>query len=221
MYFSGRISGYEECIDNILFLKNKYDITFFCSLNIDKITDCEQKFFDLLDIKEDQYYFEALQTPSWIYDLKNYHCECCHPHTYSQFYNNSKCQKLIDNFQKKYNLTFDCIIKFRADLITEFPLEIKEIEPNTLYVPDRNHHYGINDQICYGDLSSMRYYSLLFPLIQFHCNERGVPLNNEVLIKNHIEYLMPNIKLKEFYFPYQQNPNRVSINRDIYSIHKY
>ena len=57
--FSGRINAYEYVKENLLKLKDKYNATFFASINKSSITPYIQSFFDILSFLL-KYFFKIL-----------------------------------------------------------------------------------------------------------------------------------------------------------------
>jgi hypothetical protein len=151
VFFSGRIRGYEYCIENILKLKEEHDIVFFCSLNLEKLTDYEHEFLKLCDMSPQQYRNEAVQIESWIYDNDVSYMGCNRENMYSQLYNNKKCYELIEEYEKRNKMRFDCIMKYRGDIVSSDVIKIpNNLEENKLYTPNTNVHWGMNDQIGWG-----------------------------------------------------------------------
>lgn len=209
LYFSGRILAYEHGISNILALKNKYNITFFCSLNTDKITPYEQKFFELLNISENQYHYGEVVYPEWIFHLDPQGKTVFPKNLYSQFYNNLKCFELIQTYEAKNNHHFDCIVKYRADILSHLPMDIdvENIEEGTIYIPKEEYDYtGINDQIAYGCSNVMKIYSALCLNIPFYCIQQNVAFHPETLHLHNI--MFHNMKIVRTKFDYILNPMR-------------
>jgi hypothetical protein len=160
LYFSGRIRGYEFCIDKIMELKDKYDIVCFCSLNLEKLTDYERNFCILLDMLPDQYVYGSVVPPERISEYNTGDKFTIRENLYSQLYNNKRCMDMIAAYEKKNNQQFDMVVKYRADILSSTTLPIpQEVEQSTLYIPNSNIHSGMNDQVGYGSRETMRVYS--------------------------------------------------------------
>jgi hypothetical protein len=159
IFFSGRIRGFQY-LDTLRLIKEKYNPTFFCSLNEETITDEISLFFKTFNLSEDQYNIEKTIVPPIYFTLTK--CPVTNvANTYSMFYHNKKCFELIERYPQK----FDVIIKFRADIDAPMPLEISLVNPNTVYIPfshywesTDDYYGGTNDQIAYGDFNTMKLY---------------------------------------------------------------
>ena len=59
VYFAGRIQGYEDCMEQLLQIKNDYNPIFFMSLNMDssEVTNLD-KFKELFSIEDDCVHIE-------------------------------------------------------------------------------------------------------------------------------------------------------------------
>ncbi len=208
MFFSGRIKGYDACLEKLIEFKKNNDVIFFCSLNCSSISDYEKKFLDELDIKEGQLNYKLLEYPEWITTISIpswYYVN--RPNIYSHFYNNNECIKLIEKYQNDNNIVFDCIIKYRADIISEFVLDIPRLlDDNTVYIPNDYDWTGLNDQIAYGNAYVMKIYSSLFERIFTYCNCFNIPYHPETLTLYNIN--VNNIKVQRFYYPYILDPSR-------------
>lgn len=208
MYFSGRITAYEKNINEILELKKKYTITFFCSLNIPEITEYEQAFFNLLDMTPEQYSFESVVTPAYIYKLDSKGEAVVYERVYSQFYNNKKCMDLINKYEDAHAIKFDIIIKYRADIRSTSPLPLTMPLKNTIYIPSGKDYGkpGINDQIAYGHSDVMNIYSNACEKLEHYCNKENTLFHPETLTLKHI--VSNTIHIQRFDFLYDLDPSR-------------
>lgn len=208
IYFSGRINKYEYCLENILYIKNKYnDVVFFMSLNTDEITEYHTQFMKLLSIGDDQYYYGKVNYPQYIYLLSTKSQNDNRENIYSQFYNNKKCIELIENYSNKYNVKFDCIMKYRADILTDDAIEFQfPLCENTIYIPKNYDFYGINDQIAYGSYNTMKIYSSIVNNILLYCEEIGKHYHPETLTLYNLQH--HNINIIRFPFEYSLHPSR-------------
>ena len=163
VFFSGRINGYEDCLETIYQLVTDYDPVFFVSLNDDTLNEYYQTFFDNFNIKEGQYNIEKTVLPDklkddnlLIYpnDLIKYNEDGSEYisfenlgdkvvisngiksyNLYSMFYHRLKCIQLIMNYQDKHAFKFDTIVSFRADIYKTSPLKLDYPLKNTIYGP--------------------------------------------------------------------------------------
>jgi len=207
LYFSGRIKGYEEGIENLKFLKEKYNIIFFCSLNLKEITSYEQLFFNILEIQNDRLNIEETIIPDNMKQLSSKPYCGIPKNIYSHLYHSSKCFELIETYQKKNKIIFDKIIKFRSDIISKTSLPIDfDTKNQTILIPDGNDHCGVNDQIAYGDYNVMKCYSYLFDYIDLYCNQMKRSFHPETLFLFHLQ--RNNISIQRFPFEYKLSNNR-------------
>jgi hypothetical protein len=212
IFFSGRITGYEECIKPLLEVKEKSstEIVFFVSLNLPRLTQAEQEFLKILNISEDRVNIEETpEHPPWVDEhVKKSWKVVMISNAYSSLYHNRKSWKLITSFEEKNKIKFDIVVKYRADILsnTFIPLEVPT--KNTIYIPIANDHYGITDQIAYGDREVMKVYSTLFDRLEEICLIRGCEFHPETLVKFNIE--QSDLEVKRINFSYVLNPKRFS-----------
>jgi hypothetical protein len=68
---------------------------------------------------------------------------------------------MIEEYCRKYETTFDIVVKSRADLDSTGPLHLEwPIHENRIYCPTHD-AYQVKDEINYGDFKTMKLYSLL------------------------------------------------------------
>jgi len=167
VYFAGRIQGYEECLEQLLQIKNDYNPIFFMSLNMDS-NEVEstyiKNFKDIFSIQPECLEAEKTILPDFL-DDKNF--------TSSQEFigwdNESKCTKFLGdkfknkktpfwkfvntNIYKTYSMYYhnkkamDLILKYQKentiqfDVVLKFRADIKYIQPLHLYLPLKNTLY--------------------------------------------------------------------------------
>lgn len=152
IFFGGRIftRNIEKALRHLREIKNKYNVTFFMSLNRSACEDIAyiERFAKELDVK-----YQILDT-STPHELREYE-RTSHRYTlYSMFYHNYQCFQMI----KESGINFDVVVKYRGDFDSNEVLDIKEINPTTLYIPYGCDYYGLNDQIAYGSMYTMGIY---------------------------------------------------------------
>lgn len=112
LFISGRCFGYKECLVPILnILKSKYSIYLFLSIN----SELDQEMIDIL--KPAKYEFKRFfYDDDWIENRIKNKCTFLGPYNQlSCFYNDYNNFKLIEQYEKENNMTFDVISKFRSD----------------------------------------------------------------------------------------------------------
>lgn len=188
VFFSGRVLDYEinkEWMElfNTHF-KNDFNIDYFCSINSD-LDDYHIEFLKVYDIGDGCYNFEKYKLEEHMQN-KN-----VNQNMFSMFYNIKKCISLIENSSKKY----DVILRYRTEICFTNLFEIPNIiNPNTVYVPN-NYDWlgGMNDQVAYGDLESMKTYSKLYDNIMDYNKRDNVQIHPETLLKYHLQKSKVNI----------------------------
>ena len=69
VYFAGRIQGYEDCLEQLLQIKNDYNPSFFMSLNTESSEDelsYIEKFKQLFSVKDDCISLEKTILPEFL-----------------------------------------------------------------------------------------------------------------------------------------------------------
>ena len=203
MYFSGRIQNEKHKMnrEHLQMFNNKYDMTYFCSLN--KQANDEifiNKFCSEFNISEDRINVEEISVPEVDSKIT---IEGNINNMYSMFYHNYKAMELIKNFQDKHNTTFDAVIKYRADIYSQDIINIENnIDNDTVFIPVGSDWGGVNDQVAYGNFNSMYKYSSCF--LKFHkYAEFYNVFHPETILKLHL--IMNNLKENRFNYNYKLN----------------
>jgi hypothetical protein len=159
VFFSGKIKDYELEREHLTKLKNKYNATFFVSINESSELDYMKNFFKEFQIDNDQKNIEKTPLPSNLILLycKN-EKDTNYSNIFSMYYHNNKCYDLINKYQIKNNTQFDVIVKYRVDIHSNDIIDLTKPKLNTIYIPEGYDYGGLNDQIGYGDNESMKLY---------------------------------------------------------------
>ena len=192
VFFSGRVLDYEINNEWIQLFKihfgNLFNIDYFCSIN-SKLDDYHKKFLKIYNIQAKCYNFEK-----YVLD-KTLQNKNVNPNMFSMFYNNKKCVELIENSSTQY----DVILRYRTEVCYQIPFKIPDvIKPNTVYIPNNYDWGGINDQIAYGDLESMKTYTELYDNINNYNRKYNITIHPETLLKYHLQKNKMNIVRFEF-----------------------
>lgn len=185
IFFVGRITGFEHTKQNLLKIKNKFNPTCFCSLNESTITDATKRFATLFDVKNinEQISVEKTIIPTTI-ALKP-KVSLYPENVYSMFYHQKKVMNMIEAYQAKHGIKFDCIIYYRADILTTDDLNIDTVANNTVYIPNGSDSIGINDRMAYGNFEAMKKYASSIDLI----NSKGsVEIYPEEYLNNNLKH---------------------------------
>lgn len=104
VYFSGRIQTYECLLPYLKKVKDKYNVDYFCSLNIDEMDEYHLNFIQELGIQH--YFFQEhneVYQKDWFERFRRLSCD--NEHVWykisSSFYNNKKAFELIDKCQEQ------------------------------------------------------------------------------------------------------------------------
>jgi hypothetical protein len=201
IYYSGRIDHqlYYKNKVNLKTLSDKYNLTHFCSLNKDANShEFIEEFSKDFNIKDDQLNIEITDVPNDIKNTRLYVNGNLY-NMHSMFYHNYKCMELIKNYQQKHNIKFDIIIKYRADIYSDNILNLDKPDKNTIYIPDRYNYGGINDQIAYGDFTSMEIYSECY-LNFLNCAKSCNKFHPETILSHHLK--TKNLNISPFKYEY-------------------
>lgn len=159
------------------------------------------KSFESYQFKFDAEKYEKYQKNQYT---KPYNCM-------TAFYANHKVYDLMAKSGQQY----DVVVRYRADIILKEPLLLQMPDVNTVYIPSCPNcqrpclckdHTGINDQIAYGDMESMRKYCAAFPLLDTYLEE-GTLLHPETL--NLINLQKQGLCIKRFPLSYELDAARV------------
>ena len=185
MFFVGRIKHYTDVEANLMKIKAKYNPTFFCSLNKKVKSDYIKTFCDKFGIQDSQINLETTVIPDWVKTLPK-EGETSYDNTYSMFYHMNKAFQLIEAYQTKNKMKFDCVLLYRADMGSSDVLQLELPLENTIYIPLDHDYRGLNDQLAYGSFNTMKKTCECVKNIQKICKEQGVLYNPEAIYKKHI-----------------------------------
>lgn len=81
------------------------------------------------------------------------------PNVICHFINKHRVFTLLEQHIEKTNIHYDCVISLRFDLVFHTSIPFLDIHENTVYIPYGNDWCGgLNDQLAYGTISSMKKY---------------------------------------------------------------
>jgi hypothetical protein len=94
------------------------------------------------------------------------------------------CFKLMKDYQDLHSFQYDLIVRVRFDMLFDSVPNLKEIKPQTLYIPKWNGKYAevtceIMDQFSFGDFTAMERYCSVFPRISGLISRNVKPLTAE------------------------------------------
>jgi hypothetical protein len=201
LFCSGRIYSQclEEQIKHFKKIQQTYDTTIFVSLN--KKVHCEKydkTFFKALGIPKECINIEKIKTPECLYNYKKRE-ESSYDNCYSMYYHNKRCWNLIKKYKLKYNINFDIVLKYRADLFSQDVINLQYPLYNEIYIPIINNWLGKNDQIAYGSEKVMEFYCKCVDDIVDMCDQ-GVLFNPEILLNSYLN--IDGLNIKHFNYNY-------------------
>ncbi len=86
------------------------------------------------------------------------------------------CLKKVHELQKQHD-SYDIVVRVRPDYMvmdTETGIDETLVKPNTIYLPDHDHHYGYNDRFYYGDAETMDIISNRYDMISYYAQMGGI-----------------------------------------------
>lgn len=195
---AGRITGWQyNFLQTRSMLANSFsDVDFYCSIHGEEREDDVQKFLSVLQPKACNVQVFADGTETWTpsYRFK------------SMLYHNYRGVQLI----QQSGITYDWVIKSRADMILTQPLVLPSPLPteDTVYCPTNARHYGTPfphdwcpDQWGMGSMRTMHTYSHAY--LEYGRIQHTVP---EVMLCRHLHN--HGISVKLFQQEYDIEPRR-------------
>lgn len=204
VYFSGRCTGYEKCLDKLKQkFFDKYDCDFYWSIDEEKETPYYVNLRELL--KPKAVYFEKIDKK--IVEVPMATQETLRRNSLCMFYHNLACTKLIAKHSERSNVRYHAIVRFRIEIDSENDFVIPDILiENTIYVPNGYNYRGVCDRVAYGTVRSMKYYGELYLQIHNYVYSQKAFFNPEYLLMFHIN--ARNMNLIRFPYEYRLHPER-------------
>lgn len=107
----------------------------------------------------------------------------------SMFYSIYKANELKRNYEDKFNIKYDVVIRTRPDVLYSSNIDIPiNMNSDRLYVPIHGDFLGLNDQIAFGSSEIMNKYSNIYNRVD-ELLSNGSWMNPEVLNRRNIESL--------------------------------
>jgi len=208
---TGRIKSWQDavgpCTVNWF---SKMDCTFFASVYGDPEDVTE--FAKAYDITSDRLNVEEFKIPNPEHHIWKNDALPKRPYRYgSMFYHIKKAYELVKN----YKTEFDCVIRWRPDMIITFNDFIQPPTEDVIYMPRSPGNYGIMpshwapDQAAYGNMKLMEIYAGTYDNI----NEFGLNIPEETLSKqlntNNVRWVWTDCIVE-----YTGNDKRFDFTRD-------
>lgn len=105
------------------------------------------------------------------------------------------CLQQSHKMQKDYG-QYDIVVRVRPDYLVmaeETGIDENQLKPNTIYLPNHDHHYGYNDRFYYGDSDSMDIVSNRRDSLDYYTQMGGISFY-EALHKFVIDYNELNVE---------------------------
>lgn len=204
--FYGRVINSKTCSDSIQksldYTNNTID--YFLSSDNANIDDLNQfiKIYNPVlynnDKIEHNYNLSKYKTHTSV----NINNMICH------FINKDRVFNLLEKYIIKNNIVYDIVISLRTDLLINEKIPFNIPDDNTLYIPKGcDYLEGINDQIAYGNIISMKKYMNII-LNTIKLLENSVILHPESLNKANI--YLHNLKIVRLNLSYSINKQYIS-----------
>lgn len=117
---------------------------------------------------------------------KNYYSETKPDNVYAMHYKIKKGFDLIEGYQS-FKKSYDIVIKIRFDIRLETFIDLYEVNPNKIYIPEGwDHREGINDLFAVGGYDTMKKYCNLYLHLEEHYGNTSI-FHPETLLKVHLE----------------------------------
>lgn len=191
--FSGRATCYDDSYAWFNKFIDRYVVDFYCSISTE-LDEYYQKFIDLYKIKK--YTFENIPT-GVVFTNHN------HRNRLSMFYNLKSAVDLVPLGD------YDIILYARADIVCsqDIDLSVAIDRNNTVFIPNGNDSFGVNDQLAFGTPETMFKYSRVFDNVdKYNRADHLAAVHPERTLKAHIDAV--GLSVERFDLNYSLNPKR-------------
>jgi hypothetical protein len=139
LLISGRIARYEACLIPFLKKNTHYTIDVFASIN-----DDDGKYYDLVRSELSPWlkdiYIQRYKLPVDFHHTHDFNHAYLlidgvyRPYTHmSMYFNDMNACNMAIQYSNKNNFNYDCIMKYRADIINEQMPDLTTMNPNVVY----------------------------------------------------------------------------------------
>ena len=203
----GRIKGWEMNKDFLKLFQEKYNATFFVSLNLEGPDESTDAFCRYFGVEQEQIAYIPTQTPE---KYRQFHVNSSRGehNFYSQWFHVRSAFDLCKAYCIKYSKMFDLVIKYRTEIYSETLIEISEVQPKRFYC-DPHDAYQTNDQLGYGDFQMMELYSRLVNFYEYFYQNKillysgGIPRPTECVLFAYLNILANYEKIDVIYINYK------------------
>lgn len=117
--------------------------------------------------------FAAFAAPGPV--VANVHNMTCH------YINKMRVFQLLERHIQTSGTVYDTILSTRLDIVYTSPIPVCIEEEETIGIPEGNDFGGVNDQIAFGNLETMRVYMNIFSSAEALFKEKQCRLHPETL----------------------------------------
>lgn len=195
----GRLDKCAEHYDNIIeYVGKEHEIDFFAaSDNSDQlflnnfINIYKPKAFTNNPIIHKKILFKYLSLLERCTNLLNVTCH---------FINKKRVFDLFEKYILDNQINYDVIISLRVDIKINSQFCFQNVDENTIYIPNNYDYGGINDQIAYGTINTMKKYMTIISNCPYLLENSLSILHPETLTLANIVY--NNLNIKRFRLDY-------------------
>ena len=188
IFFSGRVKGFEDIMPLLRNIEKQHEITYFAALNL-RSADPEYHdlFKEILNIHDAHFHnLIFYEDPDKLVQYsKNKANETNLDNACSMFYHWKKNMEMIEKSGNHYDL----VLSLRADLLPSnmesFPFS--PCSDNTVCIPEGNDWCGVNDQVAFGTMTSMKLYCTLYDNLPEYT--KYIRFHPETLLNYHLKHV--------------------------------
>lgn len=177
--FAGRVRSFEHCIESQKkFIFKDHDVDIYLAHNAKNVDDNLEFFKNVKSVHVNLEPYLKYIAPDG-YDINGHNCVIMF--------------KCISEAFQMITGNYDAVIYMRADEIISSSIDFGFLQENTVFIPEGNDYYGINDQFAAGNYESMKKYCSLFENLTDYLDNKGAIFHPESLVKFHLEQQKLNI----------------------------
>lgn len=206
--FSGQVRGLTHCIEKLEeHLFSKFDISdkfFYLPIEDTELisvvlkTDptCivfEQDFYHHLEEKISPH--NQISYSHHTLSANNYSLKGRMQHYFLQWYGVKRVYEMMESYCKNRETDYDVVIRIRCDTRPYTPLNLQEINLESINIPRFQHHYGMHDRFAIGNMKNMKIYCSKYDNL---INENMGNMNSENRLLHHLLNHQMTINLINF-----------------------
>jgi hypothetical protein len=185
--FVGRFKSYEKTYYSILQnVFSGHDVDVFFSHNAANTGDNLDDFSSRFPIKSAESLYVKPPSHIYKYEDKNGCIYANNGYMWLMFYHLNNAVRLIEKYCSETGTVYDCVLYLRADMHFLTKVEFVKAEEGVIYIPSLPDWTGINDQMAYGTLATMKKYAATFNFLDKYYKEDGVIFHPEMMTLHNI-----------------------------------